>query len=615
MGNIDIRPYTQSKDLLHQALIDAGSVFKNNKYTCPSPAHDDKNPSASIKELDGHWKWKCHACGAGGDYFDIRAIIEGTTPERVIADLKNSNAPPPKTAAKAPQEPKKTYATLAEVVRIGEYVNKGKCTQQYEYANPDTRQPDLVVLRIETADGKQFFPCHLTPGGWQTGYADGLRPIYNRSRVLRSQSVMVVEGEKCVHALQEIGIVATTSPGGARAAARADWSMLAGKTVYIWRDNDRTKENGENDGLFFQKTVVEQLMALDPLPDIRVIDIAATGLGPKEDAFDFIAKERKQRVPDDLIRQEIEDLMADGKPEGGSQGLYNRLRDIIDGRIDIVDWHWQILSNVTLALQPGTVTILCGDPGSAKSFFLLQAAIWWQLAGHRISIMELEDDREEHLKRALVQLDENSLIFDYHWLRKHGDTALEAYFRHKPVLDALAASIHDDPDTNHTLESMAGWVQEQCARKARVIAIDPITLVEPGREPWIAERKFMVDVKRAIRASGSSLILVTHPKKNRMNTINLDQIAGSSNYPRFCHTVLWLEHLANDEEVDVITYEEVFGARKEVRLYGVKVNKKLHLCKTRLGCGHGYKLAYKMPGKSMCMTEVGLITKSAERKN
>lgn len=617
MADIDIRPYTSNKDLLHQAILDCGSVHRNNKYTCPSPHHEDKNPSTSLYEKDGHWKWRCHSCGAGGDYFDILALTQGTTPDRVIADLKRGEAPPPPRPVAKAQEPKKTYRDLEHCITTAEFVLKGKCTVRHEYNNPDTRRPDVVILRVEPLDGspKQFWQCHPTDRGWVLGYPEGPRPIYNRGRVARASHILIVEGEKCVEALHEIGLVATTSPGGSMAAAKADWSPLAGKTVYIWRDNDPPNEQGEAPGMEYQKKVIDQLVNLNPMPDIRVIDLAMTGLGQKQDVADYIARERGQRIPDDLIKRQIEDLMADARPEGGSRGLYNLLENIISGTRDIVSWRWDMLSNLTLALQPGTVTMLCGDPGSAKSFFLLQSLLWWHINEHRVAAMMLEDDRDFHLQRALVQLAENNKLFDYHWIKNHGKEAIDIYYNHKQILDTFASTIHDDPDVTFDLPKMAEWVHEQCTKKARIIAIDPITIVETGDKPWIAEREFMVSIKRSIRMSGSSLILVTHPKKNRLNTINLDQLAGSTNYPRFSHTILWLEHLANDEAVDVITYDDIPGGRIERTLQGVKVNKKLHLCKTRLGRGHGYKLAFKMTGTSMCMDEIGLLTKSAQRKN
>ncbi|MBA2703120.1 MAG: hypothetical protein H0U60_04620 [Blastocatellia bacterium] len=46
--------------------------------------------------------------------------------------------------------------------------------------------------------------------------------------------VVVVEGEKAAHALTEGGIIATTPPGGAGKAGKADWTPFAKKVVGQW---------------------------------------------------------------------------------------------------------------------------------------------------------------------------------------------------------------------------------------------------------------------------------------------------------------------------------------------------------------------------------------------
>ncbi len=609
MANIDLRDWQCNRDLLHQALLDLGCIFRANKYTCPSPQHDDHNPSCSIHEKDGKWKWRCHACNAGGDVFDLMAIAQGGTAEQVIAGLKRDNAPTPvATRHKAPPqaEEKKTYATLEALVATAESVTSSKCAFQETYNNPDTAQPDLVVLRMENEKGKQFWPVHAVEGGWQTGYKDGPRPIYNRARVRASPRILVVEGEKCVRALHSIGIVATTSPGGANGATRADWSPLAGRTCIVWRDNDEP-------GLAYQDHVVDLLSQLAPCPDIRVIDINGIAKDEGDDVADYIARERAAGVDDSIIRDMIESIIYRATPQGGSRELFDLINNIISGKSSTIEWPWDLLTDFTHALEPATVTLLCGDPGAAKSFFLLQCMQWWYMDGVPCACLELECDRAFHLQRALVQIDENNLNYTRAWIRNHPDAALANYYKHKSHLDGLAAVLHEDPDVTFTLPTLADWVVKQCEAGKRIIAVDPLTIVDPGAEPWISERNFMVTVKRALRKSGSSLILVLHPKKNRMNTINMDQLAGSSSYPRFSDTVLWLEHHPDGKVENITSYHEAFGARQAVELQDVEINKTIHMCKTRLGSGNGLKLGYKLTGKSMTMSEIGLIGKL--RKN
>lgn len=68
------------------------------------------------------------------------------------------------------------------------------------------------------------------------------RPLYGLDRLAARPDapVLVVEGEKAADAAAKRfpDYVAVTSPGGCKAAAKADWSPLKGSKVTIWPDND-----------------------------------------------------------------------------------------------------------------------------------------------------------------------------------------------------------------------------------------------------------------------------------------------------------------------------------------------------------------------------------------
>ncbi len=94
------------------------------------------------------------------------------------------------------------------------------------------------VYRFEPVPGKkQFRPWNVA-----TGKFEGLdpRPLYNLPGIARSESVVLVEGEKCAQALIDIGICATTAMHGAKAPVdKTDWSPLVSKAVLIWPDKDK----------------------------------------------------------------------------------------------------------------------------------------------------------------------------------------------------------------------------------------------------------------------------------------------------------------------------------------------------------------------------------------
>ena len=77
-----------------------------------------------------------------------------------------------------------------------------------------------------------------------TTLPDGPRPLYLLPQLLEqgelSAAIMVVEGERCVHAAlaYEPTWIATTSVGGAAAPHKTDWSPVENRVVLIWPDND-----------------------------------------------------------------------------------------------------------------------------------------------------------------------------------------------------------------------------------------------------------------------------------------------------------------------------------------------------------------------------------------
>jgi len=104
----------------------------------------------------------------------------------------------------------------------------------------------FAVCRFETAEGKEVLPyAYGTQGGrtaWHWRAPAAPRPLF-RLDALAAQPgapVLVVEGEKAATAAAALfpDHVATTSPSGARAAGKADWSPLRGRAVVVWPDHD-----------------------------------------------------------------------------------------------------------------------------------------------------------------------------------------------------------------------------------------------------------------------------------------------------------------------------------------------------------------------------------------
>ena len=117
----------------------------------------------------------------------------------------------------------------------------------WRYHDPDRRLL-FTVVRWDTAGGKEIRPmCWVRqPDGfedWAFKSHPVPRPLYRLNLLTKSPDgqVVIVEGEKCADVAKEVFLdsFVTTSPGGAHAAASADWTPLAQtKKVLIWPDAD-----------------------------------------------------------------------------------------------------------------------------------------------------------------------------------------------------------------------------------------------------------------------------------------------------------------------------------------------------------------------------------------
>ncbi|HET6220842.1 MAG TPA: hypothetical protein VFE11_01700, partial [Dongiaceae bacterium] len=105
----------------------------------------------------------------------------------------------------------------------------------------------FVVCRFDKTDGeKEILP--LTYGtlkgrdAWHWKAPTEPRPLYGLDRLAQRPGapVIVCEGEKAADAAELLfdNYVAVTSPSGAKAARKADWTPLDGRRVIIWPDHD-----------------------------------------------------------------------------------------------------------------------------------------------------------------------------------------------------------------------------------------------------------------------------------------------------------------------------------------------------------------------------------------
>jgi len=291
--------------LLHELRAAGADVSKPSSFCCPF--HDDRNPSAGVFiGQDGIFRFKCHACGAGGDLFDVRArrtkqplgeIV--TQAQRGIDTASSSRAP----AQRANQNGSRRRFPTADAAIAA--LNPEAPVQQWEYHDVEGLLVG-VVIRWDTGDRKQYRAVSRNGAGWTTKGMSVPRPLYQLVALKSAPQVLVCEGEKSADAARQLGFVATTSPHGAKSASKADLSPLAGKEVVILPDNDE-------DGELYAADVVAQLAKLTPRPVIQVVRLIDLWpeMPEKGDIFDLL----QHRAGDlETLRSDIDSLIEATEP-------------------------------------------------------------------------------------------------------------------------------------------------------------------------------------------------------------------------------------------------------------------------------------------------------------
>jgi len=568
------------REELERVLRDFGIEVRGNACRCPNPDHEDRNPSASIHESNGKWRVHCHKCKRSWDHIDIESLKTG----RAIGEILKEKRPPSEVSNKSSAPSRPIYQTVEALKKAIKHA------AAYAYTDPDTGKVDLLVLRIEENGGKRFLQAHQGDTGFILTKPPGKQPIFNRTRVRDSDCVIVVEGEKCVLALHSLGIIATTSPGGAGAAKQADWSPLAGKHVFIWRDNDKP-------GREYEEEVADCLWKLNPRPTVNRLRIEQVPelSSAKSDVANFI-----ESIPgtDEEKAAAVKRVLSDFSVQHGpSLELEQYIWDIANSPAS-PDWPWSRIQACTGGMRAGTISILVGGPGASKSLMSIQVLAHWTRKKIPFAALEFEGTKSFHGMRLLSQEARNSSLTSEDFLKQSPKAAIGILRKHLDIMDEILPHLHSMRiDDNPTVKRVLEWCEERAKEGVRALVIDPISAIDRGREPWIADRQFMLGVKKIAEDFGIAVLLVHHPSGGQKQIgPSLDGVAGGQALVRFGEVVLWLETVVENDAVVV--------ADDQLRL--ARVNRRAHILKTRSGIGGGGKalLLYFDP-ESLLSSEAG----------
>jgi len=591
MMTLDKDVLRADKDALIEELRLCGAVIRGNSVKCPF--HDDRNPSGGIyRGKDGFYHYKCQtlSCGFYGDVYDVRAKRLGIDVPTLFKSEMMESSDRYRTPLGV-ERASKIYGSLDEIVT--ELKLKGEVQNIYRYQGGVDFQEKFVVIRYLQAGSnrKIFSQAVRVNNGWMRQGPPKPMPLYNLESVTRAKTVIVVEGEKCVEALRECGHVATTSAGGAGASAGSYWETLSGKTVYLWPDNDEPGIKHMNNVLGIFKTFEHPPMAYWINPE----DL---GLNEKGDVFDYLAGLGDIGIVEK--KRAIDEVLKKADSTGPSSRVFQRFMQQLDGTRTAIHFKWKNLGSLTKALLPGTITMICGTPGSAKSFFLLENMMYWHSQDIRVAVMQLEEDQTYHLLRCVAMLRRNSDLLDPEWGENNRKRALDEWIEAEPFIEGFGDCIFESQNHMMNYNDLIAWVIKMIESKKRIIAVDPISALDTGdKNSWNEDKRFVLEVGNVLSKSDSSLILITHPRGGRYNETDLQNIQGGSAFARFTQTAIWIETLPEKKAYDVRVNREINRT--------VMANRIIKILKARNGKGSGLRIAYDFNNDVLGFDELGII--------
>ena len=571
-------------DMLFAWLEAAGHSPKGKKVHCPW--HDDSNPSASILcDGSGHWRVFCHACNRSGDIYDLRN-------EKPTMDKPDGNKVARTHSKPQPRAPwRDVLASKAEVV--ARCKGAGVVEAWYKYGD-DPAKPTLVIARVKPSNKSKFF-WSFTPqedGSYVSG-KDGKsnHPVYLSHKLAAHPTILVCEGEKATDAAWSCGIPATTSNGGASAAKKTDWSALKGKTVVLWPDKDDA-------GAKYMDEVTDILSDLGC--SISRIDVSKLELPKGGDIADmaetWVDKTREQRG--DIVTS----LMEDAEPVGAIAAFRLERKEMRDGVRSPLECPLKYLGNLSRAFLPGTITICCADPGAGKSLLCVQLMKFWYSIDAVSHARMFEDTASYHMSRILSQLTGQEGHSRPEWVEANAQKSIEDEATHETALAAIGDRIVGEDKEKEgkpwTAEMVCVWAEERAAKKSRVIIIDPLTCISAGEKSWQQDFDVVMSLKATARRHKCSILLTTHPRTGAKAPA-MSAMAGGSAWPRFAHTVLWLEGLGAGNAVNTDRGPAV-------------ANRTMRILKSRNGKGAGLSIAMNM-GDDLQLHELGLIIPDAPK--
>lgn len=207
-------------------------VAHGNEWRARCVIHDGKRPdSLAIDKETG--KWKCHSeCQKGGDILEFEMELTGCEFKNALKSV--SGIVGREVGGKSKPDTPRPQAHLVERYTYVDKLGKELFRVERWEASVDRSDPRWY----KTFKQAGFDPARKE---WSYGVQGITMVPYRLDELAAADTVILVEGEKDVEYLRELGYVATTTPGGAAQWKDEYAKYFAGKDVIVIPDIDERK--------------------------------------------------------------------------------------------------------------------------------------------------------------------------------------------------------------------------------------------------------------------------------------------------------------------------------------------------------------------------------------
>ena len=426
---------------------------RGDKYEARCPAHEDNNPSLSISPGTEPDQVLMH-CHAGCNIEDITAAI-GLEPKDLYT-------------------PKQRRSELTEL-------------EHYTY----TDQHGNPVMRVHRFEPKTFRQSHFNGTSWQWGAGNTPPTLYRLPQILEAietgQTIYIVEGERDVHTLEQLGHAATTNAGGAGKWREPHTQQLHGaQTVIIIADNDTP-------GHKHAESIAAQLNWAGITPNVMLPAPGYKDISEHIAAGHALSELQDYTTTDTETPAEAPEIDADDIGHGWEP---TDLTEILSGTYEPPVPTIGLRTDGAGLFYPGRINALFGESGSGKSWVAMATCAQEIMAGNHVLYIDHEDHAASVTQRILKLGCAPHLVLEQlHYIRPQRGWNQLAKIDVSALITETAATL------------------VVCDSTGEGMSLDTI---DPNSDDQVA--RWMRDFGRHLADLGPALLLLDHmPKSSEAN--------------------------------------------------------------------------------------------------